>query len=197
MNIGQQLRPAIMLFIVLSLITGVVYPLVVTGIAQVAFAGPANGSLITNSQGKVIGSGLIGQSFDAPQYVHPRPSSAGTGYDASSSSGSNLGPTNEKLIGAVKENVAAYRKENGLAPNALVPADAVTGSGSGLDPDISPENAALQAARIARARGATEAQVKQIVDQHTYGRTLGFLGDPRVNVLEVNIALDSALPVKR
>ena len=197
MSLGRQLRSAVLLFIVLSVITGGIYPLVVTGIAQVGFPRQANGSLIVDKAGNVIGSSLIGQNFDAPEYFHPRPSSAGAnGYDSSASSGSNLGPTNKKLLDGIKSNVDSYRQDNGLSADALIPVDAVTGSGSGLDSDISPDNAALQVARVAKARGATEDQIRQVVSQATTGRTLGILGEPRVNVLQLNLALDSAFPKK-
>ncbi len=185
------------LFVILTVITGVIYPALMTGIAQVIFPGPASGSLITDQKGNIVGSALIGQNFDAPEYFHPRPSSAGAnGYDASSSSGSNLGPTNKTFIDGVKANVDAYRQDNGLSADVPIPSDAVTGSGSGLDPEISPDNANLQVARVAKARGASDDQIRGIVAQYTSGRTLGFLGDPRVNVLELNLALDQAFPKK-
>jgi K+-transporting ATPase ATPase C chain len=191
MQIATQARTAIVMVLALTLITGIVYPLVVTGIAQVVFPYQANGSLIVNSQGQVIGSELIGQNFSSPRYFHPRPSAAGSdGYDATASSASNLGPTNQKLINSVKERADTYRQTNGLAPNAPVPVDAVTASGSGLDPHISPANAALQVSRVAQARGLPEDRVRALVSQYTEGRTLGFLGEPRVNVLKLNLALD-------
>jgi K+-transporting ATPase ATPase C chain len=191
MQLMQQARSAILMMALLTLVTGVAYPLVVTGLAQVLFPHQANGSLVRNAQGEVIGSELIGQAFSAPTYFHPRPSAAGSdGYDATSSGASNLGPTNEKLVELVKERALAYRELNGLAPDAAVPVDAVTASGSGLDPHITPANALLQAGRVARERGLPEAQVRQLVEQHTEGRQLLVLGEPRVNVLKLNLALD-------
>jgi K+-transporting ATPase ATPase C chain len=176
----------------LTVLLGLAYPLAITGVAQVVFPFQSNGSLLYDAQGNVVGSALIGQSFASPAYFHPRPSAAGTnGYDATSSGGSNLGPTNQSLIGSVKDRAVAYRKENGLPADAPVPVDAVTASASGLDPDISPGNALIQAKRVAAARNLPDDQVKALVDQHTQGRVLGFLGEPRVNVLEINRALDA------
>ena len=174
-----------------TVLTGLAYPLVVTGVTQVAFSDRANGSLVEQG-GKVVGSRLIGQSFAGDRYFHPRPSAAGDGYDAMSSSASNLGPSNDELLAAVEERRSAYRAENRLAPTDDVPIDAVTASGSGLDPHISPANARLQAARVAGARGLSLDAVLQLVDEHTEDRSLGFLGEPGVNVLELNLALDSA-----
>jgi K+-transporting ATPase ATPase C chain len=185
----RQLAPALVIFIALTLLTGVAYPLVVTGVAQVAFPGRADGSLIERN-GEVVGSRLIGQEFTGARYFHPRPSAAGEGYDAMASSASNLGPTNEDLIGAVRERRATYRRENDLRPGQQVPIDAVTASGSGLDPDITVANARLQAARVARARGLDLNDVLTLVEKHMDGRSLGFLGEPGVNVLELNLALD-------
>ena len=185
----RQLAPALVAFLALTLLTGVIYPLAVTGIAQLGFPGRADGSLV-ESGGEVVGSRLVGQQFTGARYFQPRPSAAGDGYDAMSSSASNLGPTNEEFLSAVEERVAAYRELNGLADGAEVPADAVTASGSGLDPHISPANARLQAARVARERGLDESAVLALVDEHTDGRSLGFLGEPGVNVLELNLALD-------
>ncbi len=192
MNIGAQLRPAIMMVVVFTVLVGLIYPLTITGIAQVLFPYQANGSLLTNSQGKVVGSALIGQNFSGPQYFHPRPSAAGpNGYNAAASGGSNLGPTNKQLIADVQQRAIAYRKENGLAPNAPVPVDAVTSSASGLDPDISVANAMDQVHRVATARGLSDTQVTALVNQYTQGRILGILGEPVVNVLELNRALNA------
>jgi len=185
----RQLVPAFLAVIVLTVLTGVVYPLLVTGVSQVAFRSKADGSIVKVG-GVAVGSKLIGQQFAAPQYFHPRPSAAGAGYDGSSSSGSNLGPTNPTLLDAVAERVAAYRTENGVPEGQLVPVDAVTSSASGLDPDISVANARLQAARVATARGVTVKAVLAAIDRHVDGRSLGVLGDPGVNVLELNLALD-------
>jgi len=186
-----HLRTAILMVVVLTILLGIIYPLVMTGIAQVLFPSQANGSLVRDTSGNVIGSALLGQNFTQPQYFHPRPSAAGSdGYDATASGGSNLGPTNQKLIDAVKDRTDAYRQENGLAADAPVPVDAVTTSASGLDPDISPANALLQANRVAQARGVNVDQVRSLVNQYTEGRTLFVLGEPRVNVLKLNLALD-------
>jgi K+-transporting ATPase ATPase C chain len=186
----RQIVPAIVAFLVLTALTGVAYPLAVTGISQVAFAHRADGSLVER-EGTVVGSSLIGQNFSAKQYFQPRPSAAGDGYDGASSSASNLGPTNPDLLDAVSERVATYRRLNALDAGAVVPIDAVTSSGSGLDPHISPENARLQARRVADARGLPLARVLTLVEDNTNGRSLGFLGEPGVNVLELNLALDS------
>jgi len=176
--------------VVTIVLTGLIYPLVVWGFGAVLFPRQAAGSLVTGTNGAVIGSHLIAQSFTADKYFHPRPSAAGTnGYDAMSSGASNLGPTNKVLVSAVKTRVADAVKTDG-ATSGAVPVDMVTSSGSGLDPDISPDNAALQIARVAKARGITEQVVRQLVAQHAKGRDLGFLGEPRVNDLELNLALD-------
>ena len=187
----RQLTPAVLAVVVFTIVCGVVYPLVVTGIAQVAFRDKANGSLV-EVDGTVVGSSLIGQQFAAPGYFHPRPSAAGAGYDAMASSFSNLGPTSPDFLAAVQERVAAYRSENGLAATQPVPVDAVTASGSGLDPDISVANAKLQAPRVASARGLPVDRVLALIDGHTSGRQWGFLGEPGVNVLRLNLALDGA-----
>lgn len=187
----RQVAPAVVAFLAFTVVTGFAYPLAVTGIAQVAFPGRADGSLVERD-GRVVGSRLIGQPFTDARYFHPRPSAAGDGYDAMASSASNLGPTNPALLTTVAQRIRAYRRENRLAPAQRVPVDAVTASGSGLDPDISVANARLQAARVARARGLATAEVLALVARHTTGRSLGFLGEPRVNVLELNLALDGA-----
>ena len=189
----RQVVPAVLAFLALTVLTGLAYPLAMTGAAQVLFPNRADRSLIKRD-GKVVGSRLIGQNFSTPRYFHPRPSAAGDGYDAMSSSASNLGPTNPDLIAEVRKRVAAYRSENGLPASSAVPVDAVTASGSGLDPHISKANARLQASRVARARGLSVADVLALVDEHTDGRSLGFLGEPAVNVLELNLALDSRGP---
>jgi len=186
----RQLLPALVAFLALTALTGIAYPLVVTGVAQVAFPGRADGSLVKRD-GVVVGSRLIGQAFAGPEYFHPRPSAAGDGYDAMASSASNLGPTNEDLLSSISERIAAYREENGLDSGDEVPVDAVTASGSGLDPHISPPNARLQVARVAEERGISLDEVLELVDDHTDGRSLGFLGEPGVNVLELNLAVDA------
>jgi K+-transporting ATPase ATPase C chain len=186
------IRPALVSMVFFTLLLGLAYPLLITGVAQVAFPHQANGSLIV-SGGKVVGSELIGQNFARPEYLHPRPSAAGSdGYDASASSGSNLGPLNSDLAKRVKESADALRAQGATS----IPADAVTASGSGLDPDISPANALLQAERIATARGIEPRLVREIVQAHIQDRTFGVLGQPRVNVLQTNLALDARYPVE-
>jgi K+-transporting ATPase ATPase C chain len=185
----RQILPALLAFLCLTVLTGVVYPLVITGVSQVAFPNRSDGTLIKRN-GRVIGSKLIGQSFTGPRYFNSRPSAAGDGYDAMSSSASNLGPTNQTLISDVRKRVLVYDALNHHSGPA--PGDAVTASGSGLDPGISPENARMQAPRIARVRGLPLPVVLNLIDKYTDGRSLGFLGEPGVNVLELNLALDRA-----
>ncbi len=185
-----ELRSAVMVTLALAVVCCGLYPLVVFGFGQALFREKANGSLIVEANGTVRGSRLLGQQFTANKYFHARPSSAGAGYDASNSSGSNLGPTSRKLRDSIAQNVADYRSQNGLASNAPVPADAVTASGSGLDPHISPENAELQVSRVAKARSLSQEEVRKLIRQYTDGPDLGVLGDAGVNVLELNLALD-------
>jgi K+-transporting ATPase ATPase C chain len=186
----RQLVTGLLMTVVLTVLLGLAFPLAVTAVSQVAFKGKANGSLV-QAGGRVVGSSLIGQGFAKPEYFHPRPSAAGTdGYDALASSGSNLGPGNPKLLDAVKERIAAYRQENGLPAGAQVPVDAVTASGSGLDPHISVANARLQAGRVAEARHLAVAEVLRLVAVHTSRRSLGVLGEDAVNVVTLNLALD-------
>jgi len=187
----SEIRGAILATLIIAIVCCGLYPLVVFGISQALFRGKANGSLILDKDGTVRGSKLLGQAFTGEKYFQPRPSAAGNGYDAANSGGSNLGPTSQKLNDAIKERIATYRKGNGLSDTDPVPADAVTASGSGLDPHISPRNAELQLPRVAKARGLSEDKVRALVQQNTDGRDLGVLGDPGVNVLELNLALDS------
>jgi K+-transporting ATPase ATPase C chain len=186
----SEIRGAVMSTLVLAVVCSGVYPLIVYGIAQLAFRDKANGSLITASDGTVRGSKLLAQGFTDPKYFHPRPSAAGNGYDAANSGASNLGPTSQKLKDAIKDRIAAYRTENGLSETEPVPADAVTASGSGLDPHISVQNADLQTVRVAKARSLSEDKVRELISKNTDGRDLGFLGEPGVNVLQLNLALD-------
>ena len=187
----SEIRGAVFATLILAIVCCGLYPLVVFGISQMLFRDKANGSLIVDQDGTVRGSKLLAQGFTADKYFHPRPSAAGNGYDAASSGGSNLGPTSQKLNDAIKDRIGAYRKENGLSENDSIPADAVTASGSGLDPHISLRNAELQTPRVAKARGLSEEKIRELVQQNTDGRNLGVLGDPGVNVLELNLALDS------
>lgn len=192
----SQLLPAFRMILVITVLTGVIYPGLVTGLTHVLFADQARGSLI-EKDGKVIGSKLIGQNFAKPIYFHPRPSAAGNdGYDATSSSGSNFGPTNQKLVDRIKAAGDKFRAEN-PSFTGPIPADLTTTSASGLDPDMSPASAYAQATRVASARGVDELQVRELIAKSIEGRTLGVLGDPRVNVLELNLALDEKLPPKQ
>jgi K+-transporting ATPase ATPase C chain len=188
----SYIRGAVASTLVLGVVCCGLYPLIVFGISQVLFRDKANGSLITGADGSVRGSKLLGQAFSDPKYFHPRPSAAGNGYDAASSGGSNLGPTSQKLKDVVQTRITVYRAENGLSETEPVPADAVTASGSGLDPEISLHNAELQVARVAKARVLSEEKVRELVRQHSDGRDLGVFGDPGVNVLRLNLALDEA-----
>jgi K+-transporting ATPase ATPase C chain len=202
----KQLRPAILLTLFFVVLTGIAFPVVVWAVGRVAFPHQASGSLIKDVHGNVVGSSLLGQTFTKPEYFHPRPSAAGNGYDAANSSGTNLGPTSDKLVNGIKDDPAtkdvdetypgfrdlakAYREENGLAADATIPADAATRSGSGLDPHISPANAELQVARVAKARSLGADRVRQLVADNTSARSFGIFGEPRVNVLQLNLALD-------
>ena len=188
----SHIRGAIVSTLVLAVVCCGLYPLIVFGISQAFFHDKANGSLILDTDGAVRGSKLLAQGFSAEKYFHPRPSAAGNGYDAASSGGSNLGPTSRKLNDAIKERLAAYRAENGLSESAPVPADAVSASGSGLDPHISLRNAELQTPRVAKARAVSEEKLRELIRQNTDARDFGLLGDPGVNVLTLNRALDSS-----
>lgn len=189
---GNDLRTAIIAFVVISAVCGLAYPYAITGIAHVLLNRQADGSLIQQN-GNVVGSSLVGQNFSSPAYFHPRPSSAGAdGYDGSSSSGSNLGPSSQALATRVAGDVDALRGDNKLPGDAKVPVDSVTASGSGLDPHISPAYAQIQIARVAAARGVSADQVKALVEENRDGATFGVLGEPRVNVLKLNLALDKA-----
>jgi potassium-transporting ATPase KdpC subunit len=192
-NMMAELRDAVVAALFLAVVLCGVYPLVVWVITQGLFPYEADGSLVQRG-GTIVGSELIAQNFSSPKYFHPRPSAAGeAGYDAGNSSGTNLGPLSKKLVGAVKERIEAYRAENGLPPEALVPADAVTASGSGLDPHISLKNAILQAPRVAQARGIGADALEKTIRAHTEDRDLGIFGEPRVNVLKLNLALDKKM----
>jgi potassium-transporting ATPase KdpC subunit len=188
-NIINELRISFIATVCLAVLLCGVYPALVWAVAQGLFHSQANGSLVS-VKGQVIGSSLLAQRFAGPRYFHPRPSAAGDGYDAANSGGSNLGPTSQKLIATVKERAAAYRTENNLAPGVMIPVDAVTASASGLDPHVSVPNALLQARRVAGARGLGEEAIRGRIAAHTEGRTLGILGEPRINVLMLNLDLD-------
>jgi len=193
MNIGRNLLVAVLMTVATTALVGVVYPLAITGLSQVLFHDKANGQLIERG-GRVVGSRIIGQPFSSAGYFHGRPSAAGTGYDPTASGGTNYGPTNKKLIDQVKAAVDAAQKEN---PNAAVPIDLVTSSASGLDPHVSPAAALFQVRRVARERRADEGDVRRLVEEHVEGRQLGLLGEARVNVLELNLALDDRWPMRR
>ncbi len=186
----KNLFISVLMTIATTVLLGIIYPLVITGISQVLFPQQANGQLI-EAKGKMVGSRIIGQAFSSPGYFHTRPSAAGNGYDATASNGSQWGPTNQKLIDRVKQDVAAAQAENSGAP---IPIDLVTASGSGLDPEISPAAAAFQLPRVAKARAVSELQLRQLVMKHTEDRQFGFLGEPRINVLELNLDLDKQFP---
>ena len=188
-NILNELRISVIATLCLAVLLCGIYPAVVWGIAQGLFHSQANGSLVS-VKGQVIGSSLLAQRFAGPGYFHPRPSAAGDGYDTVNSGGSNLGPTSQKLIAVVKERIDAYHAENNMAPGVLIPADAVTSSASGLDPHISVQNALLQASRVARVRDISEEALRKKILSHTEGRDLGIFGEPRVNVLMLNLDMD-------
>jgi K+-transporting ATPase ATPase C chain len=187
---GRELKTSIVATLAFAVLLCGLYPLVIWGLGSLIFPEQATGSLLRDAQGKIIGSALLAQGFTSEKYFHPRPSAAGSGYDAVSSGGSNLGQTSQKLMDSVKARVEVYRKENGLTAETLIPGDAVTASASGLDPEISLANALLQAPRVARARGLTAEEVEATVRRHERGRDLGILGEPGVNVLLLNLALD-------
>jgi potassium-transporting ATPase KdpC subunit len=189
----KNLVTAVLMTIVTTVLLGIIYPLVVTGLAKVLFPHQANGQLIERN-GKVVGSRIVGQAFTGPGYFHSRPSAAGNGYDGANSGGSNLGPTNQKLIDRVKQDVASLQAEN---PGTPVPINLITTSASGLDPDISPAAADFQIARVARERGVSQDELRRLLAKHTEGRQLGFLGEPRVNVLELNLDLDATHPLEK
>jgi K+-transporting ATPase ATPase C chain len=189
----KNLITAVLMTIATTVLLGIAYPLVVTGLAQVMFPKQANGQLI-EKDGKIIGSRIIGQGFSAPEYFHSRPSAAGAGYDAANSAGSNLGPTNQRLIDRVKSDVASAQADN---PGTPVPIDLVTTSASGFDPHITPAAAEFQLSRVAKARSISVQQLRTLVAKHTEGRQLGVLGEPRVNVLELNLELDKEFPLTK
>jgi potassium-transporting ATPase KdpC subunit len=189
----KNLITSVLMTIVTTILLGVIYPLVVTGLSQLLFKDKANGQLISQN-GKIVGSRIIGQAFVGAAYFHSRPSAAGNGYDAANSGGTNLAPTNKQLIDRVNASVAANQADN---PSQPVPVDLVTTSASGLDPDISPAAAEFQIARVAKQRGVSEVEIRQAVQRHTAGRQFGFLGEPRVNVLELNLELDGRYPLKK
>jgi len=190
-NLFAEFGRSIVATIFFAVILCGVYPLVIFGAAKLLFPHQANGSLLVDKSGAIRGSALLAQNFTGAQYFHPRPSAAGAnGFDATSSSGSNLGPTSSNLVANITQNLANYRAKNNLATNAIVPADAVTESASGLDPHISPANAEIQIARVAKVRGISEEQLRKLVQQNTSGRDLGLFGEPRVNVMTLNFALD-------
>jgi len=191
----QILIPAVLMTLVLTVLTGLVYPLVVTGLAQVLFHHQANGSLI-GVNGKIVGSELIGQKFTRPEYFHGRPSAAGDGYDAANSGATNFGPTNQHLVDRVRDDVKKFRQENPTYTGPI-PADLLTTSASGLDPHISPESAFVQVDRVAKARGVTSDAVRQAVEKHVEGRQFGIFGEPRVNVLALNLDLDQTFGVHK
>jgi K+-transporting ATPase ATPase C chain len=193
-DIFIEIKNSVVATIIFAIILCGIYPLIVYGAGQLFFPNKANGSLIEGKDRRLVGSELLGQMFSGEKYFHPRPSAAGTGYDAANSSGTNLGPTSQKLKDAVKAAVEQYRKEDNLAPDMLIPADAVTSSGSGLDPHISVRNAQLQTERVAKARSLDENSVRALIEKFTDGRQLGILGEPGVNVLKLNLALDGTLP---
>jgi len=189
----KNLIISVLMTIATTILLGIIYPLVVTGLSQVLFPKKANGQLI-EANGKIVGSSIIGQAFSSPAYFHSRPSAAGIGYDATASNGSQGGPTNQKLVDRVKGDVATAQSENPAMP---IPIDLVTASASGLDPEISPAAAAFQLPRVAKARGVTETQLQQLVTKHTENRQLGFLGEPRVNVLVLNLDIDRQFPASK
>ena len=189
-SIRGLLLSSVLMVVILTALTGIIYPLVMLGLAQAFFHDQANGSLIKGPTGQIVGSALIGQNFTKPHYFHPRLSAAGKGYDATSSGGTNLGPTSATLLKSTVAQANLIRKEDGLPPNYPLPSDAVSTSASGLDPDISPAYADLQVARVAKAQGMSQAAVRALVKHYTTDRTLGVFGEPRVNVLQLNLALD-------